>query len=327
MKLKSRLMTIGKVLFAVGLIYWLIATKKLNLEDIKPFLSWEGIIFGVLFIGANLTILSERWRYLIKSHVETAKLWPTWKLNVMGIFFNFAMPGGIGGDVIKAYYLQKDIGTSRTVAFSSALVDRALGLYTAILMAFVALFYEYFIIHDPSPLLKGLLIWVSLGFAGLNCGILLLKYWKWPESLNHAPGIVGKLFKFMQTCRTYLKNPRHILLAIVLTVVGQFFTIMFFGWALRSILGESIEWSTLFFIVPVGFMVMAIPLTPAGVGVGQAAFYFLFQNFSQINTQSGPAVITAFQFMQFLWGLLGAYFYLTRRSELLETAHIQKSHL
>ena len=131
----------------------------------------------------------------------------------------------------------------------------------------------------------------------------------------------------MHSCRTFLTSPRHIILAIILTVAGQLFTIMFFGWALRSILGESIDWSTLFFIVPVGFMVMAIPLTPAGVGVGQAAFYFLFQNFSHVNTQSGPAVITAFQFMQFLWGLIGAYFYLTRRSELMDSAHIQKSHL
>lgn len=327
MKLKSQLMTIGKVLFAVGLIYWLVATKKLNLEDIKPFLSWEGLSVGILLIGANITILSERWRYFIKFHVQTAKLWSTWKLNVMGIFFNFAMPGGIGGDVIKAYYLQKDTGSTRTAAFSSALVDRVLGLYTAVLMAFAALVYEYLVMPIPTALLKGLLIWVSLGFVGLNFGILLLKYWKWPEAYNHAAGIIGKLFKFMHTCRTYLKNPGHILLAIALTVVGQLFTIVFFGWALRSILGESIEWSTLFFIVPVGFMVMAIPLTPAGVGVGQAAFYFLFQNFSKIDTQSGPAVITAFQFMQFLWGLLGAYFYLTRRSELLETAHTQKSHL
>lgn len=324
MKLKSRLTTLFKILFAIGLIYWLIATKKLNIDDVKPFLTCKALLPGLFLIGGNIVLLGERWRFLIKSHVDAIKFWPTFKLNLMGIFFNFAMPGGIGGDVIKAYYLQKDLGSSRTIAFTSALMDRALGLYTAALMAVVALLFEYFQSPHDGPLVKNLLVMIALLFVGLNVGLLGLMYWKWPDSYNHAAGIKGKFFRFMYTCRVFIKSTRQILIAILLTLLAQFFTVMFFGWSLKSILGESIDWSTLFFIVPVGFMVIAIPLTPAGVGVGQTAFYFLFQHFSLISSQSGPAVITAFQLFQFLWGLLGAFYYLTRKS-LVEVPHIQKS--
>ena len=109
--LKGWIQPLFKILFAAALIYWLIATKKLNLDDVKPFLNSNALITGVFFLGANIILLGERWRYLIKSHVPAIKFWPTFKLNLMGIFFNFAMPGGIGGDVIKAYYLQKDLQT------------------------------------------------------------------------------------------------------------------------------------------------------------------------------------------------------------------------
>ncbi len=325
MKLKSRLATLFKITFAVGLIYWLIATKKLNIEDVKPFLSWQGLLPGLVLIGGSIALLGERWRFLIKSHVESVKFWPTWKLNLMGIFFNFAMPGGIGGDVIKAYYLQKDLGSTRAVAFTSALMDRALGLYTAALTALLALLFEFFFSGSQFPMVKTLLIWVAFLFCGLNVGLLSLMFWKWPERLNNASGIVGKIFKLMHTCRIFITSYRQILIAIALTVVAQVFTVLFFGWSLKVILGETIDWSTLCFVVPVGFMVVAIPLTPAGVGVGQAAFYFLFQHFSSVQGQSGPAVVTAFQLLQFIWGLVGAYFYLTRRT-LADASDIQKSH-
>lgn len=327
MKLKSRLTTLFKILFAIGLIYWLIATKKLNIEDMKPFLSWQGLLPGLILIGANITLLGERWRYLIKSHVASVKFWPTYKLNLMGIFFNFAMPGGIGGDVVKAYYLQKDLGSSRTIAYTSALMDRALGLYTATLMAFTALLFEYLYSSNHNPMIHKLLISVSILFAGLNLGLLGLMLWQWPERYNQAPSLIGKFFRFMHTCRLFIKSYRQITMAIALTIIAQLFTILFFGWSLQIILQETIDWSTLFFIVPVGFMVVAIPLTPAGVGVGQAAFYFLFQNFSTVQSQSGPAVVTALQIIQFSWGILGAYFYLTRRSKpLTDTSDILKSH-
>jgi uncharacterized protein (TIRG00374 family) len=325
MKLKSRLTTLAKIIFAVGLIYWLIATKRFNIEDVKPFLTWKGLFVGLVLNGLSLVILGERWRNLIKSHVPSVKFAPTFKLNLVGIFFNFAMPGGIGGDVIKAYYLQKDLNSSRTIAFTSALMDRALGLYAIVFMALTSLTFEFFGPTQEGSLVTTLLFWVGLLFLGLTCGLAILMHWNWPDRLNHSRGIIGKLFRFMHACKIFIKSYRQLFTAILMTVVAQTIIISFFGWSLKFVLGNTIDWSTLFFIVPVGFMVMAIPLTPAGVGVGQAAFYFLFQHFSKLDQSSGPAVVTAFQMMQFLWGLVGAYFYLTRRSR-VDISDIQTSH-
>lgn len=313
-----------KVLFAVSLIYWLVKTDRLNLEKVGPFLSFEGIGVGLFLTAANIIILGERWRYLARTNLHSLGVWLTFKLNLIGLFFNFAMPGGVGGDVIKAYYLQKDLGLPRSFAFSSALMDRVAGLYTAVLMALTALGFEYWVQMKTGPLVTKLLTSVALLFLAQTIGFILLVFWKWPESWNSQTNFIGKFFRFLNTCRDFVKSPRRIAVAIGITALGQLFTILFFGWAIQNILGQQIDLATLFFVVPVGFMVMAIPLTPAGIGVGQAAFFYLFQSFSETSEGTGSLVITAFQMFQLFWGLVGAFFYLTRPSG-VDISQTQKS--
>lgn len=325
MKLKTRFGNLIKILFAAALIYWLIKTDRLNLEKVRPFLSIEGLLIGLFLTAATIVILGERWRYLARTNLHSLGVWLTFKLNLIGLFFNFAMPGGVGGDVIKAYYLQKDLGLPRSFAFSSALMDRIVGLYTAVFMALAALAFEYWIEMKTNPLMTKLLVMVGLLFLAQTLGLLLLVFWRWPEAWNLSSGIMGKLFRFMSVCRDFIKSPRRILVAIGITVVGQLFTIVFFGWAIKEVLGQPMDWATLFFVVPVGFMVMAIPITPAGIGVGQAAFFYLFQSFSQTSEGTGSLVITAFQMFQLFWGLVGAFFYLTRPSA-VDVSQTQKSH-
>jgi len=316
MNLRRQGLNFFKIFFAVGLVFWLIKTDRFKLEELKPFLSPANFLLGLLFLGLNLTLMSERWRLLMRAQSLEAQAWPTWKLNLTGIFFNFAVPGGVGGDVVKAYYLQKELGCSRAAAFSSALMDRVVGLYTCVLMALVALIYERLVSVSPQALLLELLTWVSFLFSALTIGLLVVGYVRYPTSWQSRAGILGRLARFAEACQDFIKRPGLLLMGVGLTVFAQLVTVVFFRWAFESVLDESVSWSLLLFVVPVGFMIMAVPITPAGVGVGQAVFYFLFQSFSQNQILNGSSVITAFQLMQFTWGLLGAYFYLTRRAHI-----------
>src|SRR5690606_37539382 len=67
----------------------------------------------------------------------------TWKfvfsLTLIGNFFNFALPGGVGGDLVKGYYLIRDHQRDRMKSAASILLDRVLGFYVLFLLAFVAL--------------------------------------------------------------------------------------------------------------------------------------------------------------------------------------------
>ncbi|MFN8943883.1 MAG: lysylphosphatidylglycerol synthase domain-containing protein, partial [Pseudobdellovibrionaceae bacterium] len=73
-----------------------------------------------------------------------------------------------------------------------------------------------------------------------------------------------------------------------------------------------------FFLAPLFYMATAIPISPAGVGVGQAAFMFLFNVYSGVQTEIGSVVITVMQLINFITGLLGAYFYMTSKVKIPE---------
>jgi uncharacterized membrane protein YbhN (UPF0104 family) len=75
----------------------------------------------------------------------------------------------------------------------------------------------------------------------------------------------------------------------------------------------DVPWQAYFFVVPVGSMITAIPISPAGVGVGQAAFDALFNLYLGYNSHLGASVVTVQQMMMLLFGLIGAYFYVRRK--------------
>jgi hypothetical protein len=69
-----------------------------------------------------------------------------------------------------------------------------------------------------------------------------------------------------------------------------------------------------FFVAPLGFVLSAIPISPAGIGLGQAAFFFLFNAYLGQKTSIGPTCITVLQFATFCLSLFGLVFYIGRRS-------------
>jgi len=66
-----------------------------------------------------------------------------------------------------------------------------------------------------------------------------------------------------------------------------------------------------FFIVPLGMITMSIPITPAGIGVGQAAFLKLFEWSLGTKTTIGADAVTIWQVLAIAISLVGSYFYVS----------------
>ncbi len=299
--------------FAGGLIYWLVATDRFQISELREFITVQNLLLGLLIVSLHMLIITERWRQLLISQGLKLSIFQAWKLSHVGLFFSFAVPGGVGGDVMKAFLLQKDFHAKRSVSYSSALVDRLLGLYSFVIMALGGLILEIQTQSQQQELLGKLLNWLLLLFFILSIGILAVIKVHLPKNFEHHSGIRSKIFRFKLACRNYLANPRIIIKAILITIAAQTITICFFYWFFRFVMNEPASWSLLFFAVPLGFMLMAVPLTPAGIGIGQAAFYFLFDKFSMGAIKTGSAAITAFQLVLFAWGLVGAAYFLFRK--------------
>ncbi|MGE5087360.1 MAG: lysylphosphatidylglycerol synthase transmembrane domain-containing protein [Bacillota bacterium] len=303
-----------KIAFSIAIIYWLVQSGKLNFAALRNLLSPGIAAIAFTLIGANLFLTSERWRMLLKSQGLSPKVLPAFKLSLIGIFFNFAMPGGVGGDVIKAYYFTRDNPGSKVVAITSVLMDRVLGLFSMILMALLVMIYDLeHISHEPT--LKTL-FWFILGlFLAFALGLAVVFSRKLYDNglikkIIHKLPLAEKFMKLYESMHLYGNHGPRILGVILISLLAQTFTILFLYAAGTAAGFPDVPLKTYFLVAPLGFMATAIPISPAGVGVGQAAFYFLFNLYLGKSSDIGPTTITAFQVCSFIFSLSGAYFYM-----------------
>lgn len=316
-----------KIIFSAGIIYWLVSSGKLNFSALKALLAPGPAALALTLVSLNVFFASERWRVLIKSQHMDAHTTTVFKLSLIGTFFNFAMPGGVGGDVIKAYYFTKQNPGSKVIAITSVLMDRVLGLFSMVLMALFVMLYDLEHISHETHLMT--LFWFISGLSAAFIVGLALVFSKklyanggLTKLLQRLP-LSEKLIKLYESMHLYGNQGQRILWVILLSLLSQLCAICFL-YLVGVMAGYAyIPAKTYFLVAPLGFMATAIPVSPAGVGVGQAAFYFLFNIYTGTTTEVGPTTITAFQVGTFLMSLLGAFFYLRFKSH-TDTNRVEK---
>ncbi|MGD0078703.1 MAG: lysylphosphatidylglycerol synthase transmembrane domain-containing protein, partial [Sedimentisphaerales bacterium] len=56
---------------------------------------------------ASQAILASRWWLLLRTQGIHINIWAAIRLHFLGLFYNNAMPGSVGGDLIRAWYVTK----------------------------------------------------------------------------------------------------------------------------------------------------------------------------------------------------------------------------
>jgi len=319
LKVKTYLTNFLKLLFAAGLIYWLISSGKLNLSALQQLASPAVFLSCIFLIGINLIICSERWRKLLLSQGLQATFYQTFRFTLIGIFFNYVIPGGVGGDVVKGYYIVRHHPQSKTVAAITVAMDRFVGLYTMMFLALFVMFLDWTQVTS-HPQLK----WIFLSLLCLFLGFSLfwtLIFSKRISSHQFFHKLIGKLPKaehlieLYSSFAKYSETKKIIFTTFFYSLIAQSLAVLFFVYVGYALGFSQVNFHTYFFVVPIGIMVTAVPISPAGVGVGQAAFYYLFGLIQPESAQLGAIGITAMQMFYFIYGLLGAWFYISSKPE------------
>lgn len=325
---KKLLVQFFKILFSAAIIFWLIQSDKLNFSALKNLLNPAMAAMAVCLVLLNLFLASERWRTLIRSQGLKVGAFPVFKLSLIGSFFNFAMPGGVGGDVIKAFYFNRTqhSSNSKVIAVTSVLMDRVLGLFAMILLALLVMIYDLKHVFTIPAL--NTLFWFILGlFVAFVIALALIfspgvyNSGALKQVIEKLP-LAHKFMKLYESMHLYGKDGTRFATVITLSLLSQFCSIVFLILAGQAAGFTDIPATTYFLVAPLGYMATAIPVSPAGVGVGQAAFYFLFNIYLGETSEVGPTVITAFQVTMFVVSLLGAFFYL-RIKERVDTSKLE----
>lgn len=308
--MKQRLMPLIKLLVAGGLIFWLIQSGRFDLNALKKINTVFIWAFGIVTFLVVLLVNVKRWQLLLRIENVQISFGHCFNLSLIGIFFNFFMPGGVGGDVIKAGYLMRDYRDKKWFIGYSILLDRVLGMFALLLFSALSglTFYKQLGAELQLSIYTISLLTLVGMFALVTLMILLPK-----ERVDRLLRSHPSAEKFLLPLYFFFHRPKNMILPFLLSLISQGLVIGL-GVFLALFLHVDIPAWVVLLVFPFGFLATVIPISPAGIGVGQAAFYYLFQEVSG-DGEFGVLSITFFQAVQFLVGLFGGLLFVMYKKE------------
>jgi len=312
---KSWFKTGAKVAFVAGLLYFLSRKGFLSARGTSRALSDTQHSLPAIAAMLISTLLGAvRWQLLLRGQEIRLGFGRVTQLTLIGNFFNIALPGAVSGDIVKAFYVGKEVEGQRARSFGSILFDRVTGLSALIVISATALllgFREF----EHSAVMTGTRIFIVIGAACIVAfyGYLFLVREHHDPMLRLFRALGARFPKTEPLAEIYIgiRHYHHhrwiVLEVLAISVVIQ----LLVGWAcwhFAMALGVTdVSLLSSYVIVPLGLLVTAVPVAPAGVGTGHAAFLFLF---GLLGCERGADIFTLFALCNILVGAVGGVVYL-----------------
>ena len=304
----------------VGLVFYYLYRKGLITADSfqRLFSSPQTLFICLFLILVNTLLGAWRWKILLQTQGAHLPFSRVLKLNMIGYFFNIALPGAVSGDFIKAIYVAKQFKDKRAAVFGSMLFDRILGVTAMVFVGAVSALISLFIPWGGSlpPILLYAIFILGAGSIFFYAYLFfshsrdpLLKFLQFFTRRHAKLGAIDRLYHGVMG---YRAHPSRVLKIIPISVVIHMLLILLAFFISEAICTTPVSIVALAVIVPVGMLATTIPILPAGVGTGHAAFYALFK---MVGSEQGAQVFSMIVLYQIIVGLIGGVVYLKVASE------------
>jgi uncharacterized protein (TIRG00374 family) len=267
--------------------------------------------FALFFIIAVLSVL--RWKLLLGVYDVKPSFYALGKLFFIGLFFNNAMPGLTGGDIIKAYYVTKETTHSKPETIISLLMDRIVGMVALLTMGTISLLFNL----QNQALQKITLVIIAI----LMSIIIFIPIFFQKNMLTRIP-VVTKLLGILpfseMLVRIYnafyeYKSHSGILVSgLILSLFIQGINIVMIFFLGLSISLHSVRLIHYFLFIPIITVITAIPISIAGLGVSEQLFIYFF-GLIGANKESALAIAIMGRLIVLMWSLLGLFYYITAK--------------
>lgn len=136
--MKNKLLGIFQIIVTVFFIYYTLSKIGLNkiLEVIKS-ADLLFILFASIVYFLSQIISSERLWFILKENNLIISSKENIKLYMVGIFYNFFIPGGVGGDAYKGVLMNKKFQWSLKKIYKLLILDRLIGFGVIICLIIV----------------------------------------------------------------------------------------------------------------------------------------------------------------------------------------------
>ena len=292
-------------------------------------IEWKWLLACWLLILLSVSLQIVRWHLLVRTLSIPLKLSRAYQLGLLGLVGNTFLPGAVGGDFFRAYFLAKDSPGRRTAAVSAVLMDRGFGFFGLMFFA-AAAGSAAWAAGDPRIRAGTELQWLVIVTAAIAGGIVLAfmllgflsmrRAERLAVQLRALPALGVVLSNLWHAVWRFRQHMRVMGYAVVLTGVSQLAIVLAFYLAARVFppANPQTDLATLpetMIIAPIGFLVQALPLAPGGVGVSEAAFAGLYRLAGRPETQ-GVVARLAMRIAELALALVAWIAYFRMRKEL-----------
>lgn len=259
---------IGGTLAGLGYVLWKVDFGEVTQVIVR--VSPYAFLAACALTGANLIVGALRWRILLAAYGAPHRppLLHLARVYLVGFFYNNYLPGGLGGDFVRAIVTRASFGaqgaaTQTTASMTVVFVERVLGLAGLLLLVSGAYLVR------PLPGTEGVLPISGLFLLGAVAAVALLAL-----SRRIAPVLPGRLGSIAAALPA-LERPLPFVGALGLSLCTQA-VVALTGWVLMvSITRGAVTLGDALVLVPLAMASAYFPFSVGGSGVREAAFVAL----------------------------------------------------
>jgi uncharacterized protein (TIRG00374 family) len=263
----------------------------------------------LVVVAGDRFLAGSRWFMLVRASGIPLSLRLGARLFLISSFLGSFLPAGLGGDIARTWELSQR--TQRTnEALAVAVIDRWLGLASVVALGVIGLARW----SGPVPLalpasLYGLFTLVLLvGTAGVFSDSIVSKALprRWAEhaAMETPKAIASAVGAF--------RGRGMVLAAVVIVSFALQSLRVVLAWLIGLGLGLEVPLSYYFVFMPVGIVLILLPISVGGLGPAQGAIIWMLKPLG-VPDSASFAMSTLFILLGYVGNLPGALLYLKRR--------------
>lgn len=268
--MKKKLLTLLQGIVTLGILAWVFHDPGRRAEMWAALRSAKvpWLLAGFACYGVVEVLAAFRWHLLLRVQDIHLPRWRIGALFMMGIFFNTFMPGGTGGDVLKIYYLLKEVPTRKEGGLLSVLMDRIIGLLGLIVVSsvIIALQYRWLATTPVTRHLTWVLLLILAGSIGAIAFSFLVSGFRLAHRLPDRMPLRDKLIDASAAYHAYAHRWRSSLAALC-TSFALHLASFSVSICVAHALAMNLSAGAILTVMPIILTISALPISVGGTGV------------------------------------------------------------
>jgi uncharacterized protein (TIRG00374 family) len=321
------LFRILSVIVTVWLIFRVVKSSGADMKQEWRECDGSSLILAFFFMGVGAALSSFRWARLLAVQGVVLSSWDAIKLTMIGVFFNVAIPGGVGGDLVKMYKLKDKAGHRFPEAVMTTLFDRILGLLGLFIVALAAVVANWdFLSHTQNKDIQRTVTFVATVAVVGGTATLMALYHELLFKISFVRSLILKvkaliphkiwhlLGRVVRSISLFRHHILEVFLALAISVLIHTLTAGCM-WAIgQAVHAPILQLRDYFLATQIANTISAVPLTPGGLGARDWVLSLFFKAAGE-GPKAGviPAI---YSLLVILWSLIGSLFYFIERQHL-----------